>query len=96
VDDFDGTRTCTSDLADNTKECATGVYDSRMYIIASMHMGNAGFEGSIDTDAFNLTEGPEFGGPEFEIDYIKVFQPSEDDTDTYTWCGLGGNPCSVR
>lgn len=77
---------CTADLNNTDKLCGVDVYNGRMYLIASMHMGNGGFEGSVDTSAF----GPS-GGPEFEIDYIRVYQGSSG-----SWCGHGGADCSMR
>ena len=79
VDEKSG-ETCSANLSNSDQACGVEVYDSRMYIIASMHMGNNLFEGSVDRNAFT----PE-GGPEFEIEYIHVYQ----DPDNQSWCGNG-------
>lgn len=88
VDDTSGF-SCVERPGDFSKECGTSVYDSRMYLIASMHMGNEFFEGSIDTGAFTSD-----GGPEFEIDYIKVYQ-NLDAGSLHSWCGVGNTSSSV-
>jgi len=68
--------------------CYGPVHNGRMYIMASLHMGFSFFEGSLDTNAFTSE-----GGPEFEIDHIRVLQ--RDDAD-HERCGVVGGACTVR
>ena len=63
------------------------VYQGRMYLLASMHLGNPGFEGSIDTTLFNVETRE---GPSVEIDYIRVWQKNDG---WQAWCGFTGGAC---
>ncbi len=70
-------------------ECQAPVHDGRMYIMASLHMGFSFFEGSIDTNVFVSD-----GGPEFEIDHIRVLQNI--DSADHEHCGVTGSACDPR
>ncbi len=81
-----------------TDTCHADVYDSRMYIVASMHMGFQWFEGNtIDMATFDSATG---AGPKMEIDYIKVLQKVDATnppaSTSHSHCGFKSAVCGQR
>ena len=65
------------------------IFNKRMYIIANLAMGLDVFEGPMDVNAYEDGK-----GPSFEIDYIRVYQNTENAE--HVRCGINTNePCNT-